>query len=153
MKKLILPILIVIGAIVFVTLKNDDPKTGLSTKSNVVTEAVAQNKSNDSQAKGDYITLADYQKNPDTYKTSKIVYFFHAGWCPICNQIEKDIKANPGVIPEGVTLIKTDFDSSVQLRQKYGVNTQYTFVQVNSEGKELKQWPGPNIEDAVKEII
>ena len=59
--------------------------------------------------------------------------FFHAPWCPQCREIEADIK-NRGV-PENVTVFKVDYDSSQELRRKYGVTIQTTFVKVNSEGE------------------
>jgi thiol-disulfide isomerase/thioredoxin len=159
MKKLLIALVsvLVIGASsVYLTTKED--KEELTTQSNSesqdnTTEASNIHAGQASAAKGDYVTLAEYDKNPAVYAGKKKIYFFHASWCPICKQIDKDISANPAVIPEGVTLIKTDFDSSTSLRQKYAVSTQYTFVQVDEQGNELKQWSAPNIEDAVKEIL
>jgi hypothetical protein len=55
-------------------------------------------------------------------------------------------------IPAGVTIIKTDFDSSTDLRQKYGVTTQYTFVQVDSNGNEIAQWSATNTDKAIAGI-
>jgi thiol-disulfide isomerase/thioredoxin len=101
---------------------------------------------------GNYITLADYNNDPSKYADSKKVYFFHASWCPICQGIDKDINADMSKIPSGVTLIKTDFDNSTDLRQKYGVTTQYTFVQVDNTGNETAQWSATSLQKTIDGI-
>ena len=101
---------------------------------------------------GSYVTLADYNKDPSKYADSKKVYFFHASWCPICQGIDKEINADMSKIPAGVTMIKTDFDSSTDLRQKYGVTTQYTFVQVDGNGNETAQWSATSLDKAIDGI-
>ena len=101
---------------------------------------------------GAYVTLADYDTDQNKYADSKKVYFFHASWCPICQGIDKEINTDMTKIPTGVTLIKTDFDSSTELRQKYGVTTQYTFVQVDSDGNETAQWSASSLDKAIAGI-
>lgn len=64
--------------------------------------------------------------------------FFHASWCPSCRQIESEIIADG--VPDGVTIIKVDYDSHQELRQKYGVTIQTTFVKVDSSGNELEKF-------------
>lgn len=103
-------------------------------------------------SQGSYITLADYSKNPTKYAESNKVYFFHASWCPICQSIDKEITADTSKIPQGITLIKTDFDSATDLRKKYGVTTQYTFVQIDSSGNEKFQWSAASLSDALAGI-
>lgn len=101
---------------------------------------------------GSYVTLTDYDKDPSKYADSKKVYFFHASWCPICKDIDEEINADMSKIPAGVTMIKTDFDNSTDLRQKYGVTTQYTFVQVDSDGNETAQWSATSLQKAIDGI-
>jgi len=77
--------------------------------------------------------------------TERIV-FFHASWCPACIEHEKDIISSG--VPEGITVFKADFDSDTDLRQKYGVNVQSTFVHIDSNGEVVKRWPfGGGIRD------
>ncbi len=64
--------------------------------------------------------------------------FFHAPWCPSCRQIDSEIVADG--LPDGVTVIKVDYDSNQDLRQKYGVTIQTTFVKVDSAGTELAKF-------------
>ena len=61
--------------------------------------------------------------------------FFHAPWCPQCRALEESILS--GEIPEGLTIIKADFDSETELRQRYGVTLQTTIVYVGGDGESL----------------
>jgi thioredoxin 1 len=101
---------------------------------------------------GNYVTLADFDKDPSVYTDSKKVYFFHASWCSICQSIDKAISADMSTIPVDVTLIKTDFDSSAELRKKYSVTTQYTFVQVDNSGNMTSKWSATDIDKAIAKV-
>jgi thiol-disulfide isomerase/thioredoxin len=61
--------------------------------------------------------------------------FFHAPWCSQCVKLENDIEA--GGVPDGVTVLKVDYDSNQDLRRKYGVTIQTTMVKVDEGGKKL----------------
>ncbi len=101
---------------------------------------------------GSEITLADYQKDPAKYAGITKVYFFHASWCPICQGIQKEINADMSKIPAGVVLIKADFDTETKLRQKYGVTYQYTFVQFDNDGNQIKKWSASSLNDIINGI-
>jgi hypothetical protein len=49
-----------------------------------------------------------------------------------------------GEIPEGVTILKADFDEDVELKEKYGVKIQHSFVQVDANGEAIAKWVGGN---------
>lgn len=70
----------------------------------------------------------------------KAVIFFHANWCPTCQAAEADFRANPDKIPSNVTILKTDYDTSFDLKRKYGAVFQDTFVQVDKDGDALSKW-------------
>ncbi len=102
---------------------------------------------------GSYLPLTDYNSNKEKYDDSTVVYFFHASWCHICQGIEEEITSNNSAdIPKNVTLVKTDFDSETSLRQKYGVTTQYTFVQVDKDGNLVKKWNATSLDAVVAGI-
>ena len=77
--------------------------------------------------------------------TGKVVLDFSASWCPICQESDKNFKASP--TPQGLTLLKVDYDTSTELKRKYGVTYQHTFVQVDKNGKLLKKWSGTSTYD------
>lgn len=70
----------------------------------------------------------------------RAVIFFHAGWCATCKAAEADFKANFDKVPSDVTILKTDFDTSTELKKKYGVTMQDNFVQVDGTGAGITQW-------------
>ena len=70
----------------------------------------------------------------------KVVLFFHAPWCPICRALEAEINSNPAALPDGVHILKVDYDSATELRQRYGVTVQHTFVQVDAAGNSMQKW-------------
>lgn len=75
-------------------------------------------------------------------ETGKVVLFFRAPWCPTCRALDADIKSHLQDIPQGVTILDVDYDSSSALKQKYGVTYQHTLVQVDATGNQLKKWSG-----------
>ncbi|MEO5691317.1 MAG: thioredoxin family protein [Candidatus Saccharimonadales bacterium] len=77
-----------------------------------------------------------------------VVIFFHAGWCPKCRESDKNFTAD--ATPDGLTLLKVDYDNSTELKQKYGVTMQHTYVQVDKDGNEIKQWNGSYTYDDLK---
>lgn len=82
----------------------------------------------------------------------KVVLFFHASWCPTCKAADNAFKANTGKIPAGVTVLKTDYDNSKDLKTKYGITTQHTFVQIDSEGNMITKWVSGDVDMLIKNI-
>ncbi len=81
--------------------------------------------------------------------------FFHAPWCPQCRAIEDSINAG-GHIPDNVTIYKVDYDSNQQLRQKYGVTIQTTFIKVDKDGNFIDKYVAydePTIDSVVENFI
>ena len=75
-------------------------------------------------------------------KEGKVVLFFNASWCPTCKAVDADIKASLKDIPADTLIMSVDYDSSKDLKVKYGVTTQHTFVQVDANGSSLNKWVG-----------
>jgi hypothetical protein len=83
-------------------------------------------------AEGAYI---DYAAGVIEQTPGTKVVFFHAPWCSKCRALEKSILAEG--VPAGMTIIKADFDSELELRQRYGVTLQTTVVYVDDAGNAL----------------
>lgn len=81
---------------------------------------------------------------------NKVVLFFHAPWCPFCKAADAEFKARLGEIPAGVTVLKTDYDSNTELKQKYGVTYQHTFVQVDNNLNQVSKWNGGDLDNLKK---
>jgi thiol-disulfide isomerase/thioredoxin len=102
-------------------------------------------------AAGAYITLAEYEGSKDMYAASDVVLFFNASWCSTCKEARENLEADPAAIPAGLTIVKVDYDDSDELKQKYGVTVQHTFVQVDADGNEIAKWNGSVTADEIAE--
>lgn len=94
--------------------------------------------------------LNDLQKHLIQNPQTKSVIFFHAPWCPYCKAADKEFIDHAQEIPAEVAVIKVDYDSNTELKQKYGVTYQHTFVQVDKEGNQITKWNGGDIENLKK---
>ena len=85
--------------------------------------------------------------------THNVVLFFRAKWCPTCKAVDADITSHIKDIPENLTILDVDYDTSTDLKKKYGVTYQHTFVQVDAQGNLLKKWSGsPTLVSLVQEV-
>ena len=83
----------------------------------------------------------------------KVVLFFNASWCPTCRGLDAELKAQMANIPEGTFIFSVDYDKSADLKQKYGVTTQHTLVQVDAKGNMINKWSGGGkLSDVIKNI-
>lgn len=99
---------------------------------------------------GSYI---DYRDNVLADTSGTKLLFFHAPWCPQCRDLEADIRKNG--VPDGITVIKVDYDSSQQLRKQYGVTLQTTIVKVGDNGALVKKFVAydePNLSAVLRNL-
>ena len=99
-----------------------------------------------------YITYDQYQASKDKYADSKVVLFCNATWCPDCRAINEALTSDPGKIPAGTTVVSVDYDQHADLRQRYGVTTQHTFVQIDTNGEKTRQWVSTSVDALLKEL-
>lgn len=83
-------------------------------------------------------TYVDYSDSVIAATNGTKILFFHASWCPQCRELDADIKAK--TVPNGVTIIKTDYDTNQALRQKYGVTIQTTLVRIDDNGNLVEKY-------------
>jgi thioredoxin-related protein len=103
------------------------------------------------QAQGKYIT---YSAEALSTATGKRILYFHAPWCPQCQELDASIKKGP--IPDGVTIIRTDFDSNQELRKKYGVTQQTTLVLIDENGNLIKKfvaYDDPSLDAVINNLL
>lgn len=85
-------------------------------------------------------------------RNGKQVIFFHAKWCPTCKAANEAFQERYGDIPSDVVILKADYDTEKELKQKYGITYQHTFVQIDNEGNELAKWNGGDIENLLNNL-
>ena len=79
----------------------------------------------------------------------KRVLFFHAVWCPLCKTANDEFTQKNDQIPDDVVVFKTDYDTEKELKAKYTITYQHTFVLVDKQGNEVKKWNGGGIDELV----
>ena len=103
----------------------------------------SKNESSVEEAKpGSYLTLREYEGSKDLYINANVVLFFNANWCSTCKIARDNIESNLDSIPSDLVIVVVDFDSETELRKKYGVTIQHTFIQVDMNGNQLAKWSG-----------
>ena len=91
---------------------------------------------------GDYI---DYDQTTFQNQSQNNRWlYFHADWCPICNQLEKDIKANLSQIPDNTIIFKVDYDKYQDLKKRYLITQQTTIVAVDNQGQAVETYSAYN---------
>ena len=94
------------------------------------------------QAQAQPGVFTEYQEGLVASTDGVKLLFFHAPWCPQCRMIEDDIESQG--VPNGVTVLKVDYDSNQELRAKYGVTLQTTFVEIDADGEEIEKYVAYN---------
>ena len=103
------------------------------------------------QPAGAYLPLADYEKDAAARAGTKIVYFFHAPWCPDCRATEAALTAQG--VPAGLTVVKVDYDSATELKARYGITKQHTFVLIDKDGMAKKTFTGTFDGASIKDAL
>ena len=72
----------------------------------------------------------------------KVALFFHAPRCPSCRSLNKELTADIATLPANTVVFKTDYDSTSDLKKKYGVTSQHTIVTIDANMNKiaLKKW-------------
>jgi thiol-disulfide isomerase/thioredoxin len=98
---------------------------------------------------GAYVDYDAWQADQAAFAGTDVVLFFAASWCPTCKRADANLTGDPAAIPAGLTIVKTDYDSQTELKQRYGVTVQHTFVQVDAQGEALAKWTGSETADEI----
>ena len=108
-----------------------------------------------SELRMDMLNYLDYSDGAlaNTQRKGKSVLFFAATtWCQTCSALEEEIIKRQAEIPEGVTILKVDYDNDKAMNQKYVVTSQHTLVVLDENGKELKRWLGGGFDTLLQQI-
>jgi len=82
------------------------------------------------------------------------VLFFAADWCPYCQADLKDINANGNQLGD-VAIVVADYDRAAELKAKYGITVQDTFVQIDASGGQKAIWSsgGEGVDGILSHIV
>ncbi len=155
----IVGILIVVGVVwaVMASDKSNEPQEAMmEDNATVPPDSMMENKTESGEAmmqkSGAYKDYSTATVQAEQAQGNKVVLFFHATWCPFCKAADAEFKSRASDIPAGVTVLKTDYDSNTDLKQKYGVTYQHTFVQIDTNGNQVSKWNGGDIDNLKKYV-
>jgi thiol-disulfide isomerase/thioredoxin len=70
----------------------------------------------------------------------RTVVFFFASWCPNCRATVAELNARWTEVDPTLTLVIADYDKESDLKRKFGVTYQDTFVLLDAAGNGIKSW-------------
>jgi thiol-disulfide isomerase/thioredoxin len=85
-------------------------------------------------------------------KKGPVVLFFAAAWSPTCQAALDDINANGSRLKD-IAVVVVDYDKARELKSKYRVTVQHTFVQIDADGGKLAAWNGGGVDMIVKSVV
>ena len=135
-------IALIVGAGIFVTINNESPLAdSTATKQSTTPDTQAVDKpmpatDEANQTTGSYVMYSD--ENLKQYSSTTRLLFFHAPWCPQCRELDASITASS--LPANTTILKVDYDTNQELRQKYGVTIQTTVVKIDADGEKVDSY-------------
>ena len=112
-------------------------------------------KTQTSELRMDMLNYLDYSDGAlaNAQRKGKSVLFFAATtWCQTCLELEKEIIERQAEIPEGVTILKVDYDNDKAMNQRYGVTSQHTLVVLDKNGQEVKRWLGGGFDTLLQQL-
>jgi thiol:disulfide interchange protein len=82
----------------------------------------------------------------------KVVLYFWAPWCVSCTTLDQDILDHKVQVPPDVTLLRVPYDTAHDLKQKYQIITQHSFVRLDDHDNSLGSWVGGGMEELNKHL-
>ncbi|MFZ5535712.1 MAG: thioredoxin domain-containing protein [Patescibacteria group bacterium] len=135
---------------IYIVPRRTPPDTAHDSPVPVLTPVVDGEDVGTSQKTGRYVPYS--QPSFDAAADKKRVLFFHAQWCPTCRPADAAFQKEAARIPEGVVLFKTDYDTATELKKKYEVTYQHTFVQVDAYGNAVTKWNGGDLNELIAKV-
>jgi|SRR3989344_2706559 len=152
---IIIAAMIIIGGGIYISQNQSSQKTAIMIDDEGIMqkdEKIAKKDESIMQKQGAYKDYSPATLAEATKDGRKAVLFFYAPWCPYCRAADSAFKGNLDKIPAGVTVLKTDYDKENELKKKYSVTYQHTFVQVDANGNLVTKWNSGDVDLLNKNI-
>lgn len=77
-----------------------------------------------------------------------MILFFYASWCPYCRKSDEVLLSALPELKGGVIWFKVNYDTELELKKKYGITVQDTFVILGADGEVVAKYNG--LDDAAE---
>ena len=84
--------------------------------------------------------------------TGPTVLFFHADWCPLCRVDMRQIDSRLHELGN-ITVVVVDYDRFAELKKRYGITYQHTYVQIDGDGEKIALWNGGGVDGILDNIV
>jgi thiol-disulfide isomerase/thioredoxin len=81
------------------------------------------------------------------------VIFFHASWCPTCRIALRDLEDKKKDWEGKVSVYLADYDKERDLKRRYGVARQHTWVQLGPDGTLIRSWNGGGVGQLLQKTL
>ena len=102
-------------------------------------------------SRGGKVAFTDLAGASRLAETGPTVLFFHADWCPTCRHAMGQIDSRLHELGD-ITVVVVDYDSSPELKKKYAVTYQHTYVQIDGEGEKIALWNGGDVDGILENV-
>ena len=79
------------------------------------------------------------------------VLFFQASLCPTCRAAMQELEAGAGRLGNVLVLV-VDYDRAGELKKRYGVSYQHTWVRIDAAGGKLALWNGGGVDELLRRM-
>jgi thiol-disulfide isomerase/thioredoxin len=98
-----------------------------------------------------FIEFQDLEQAKMIAAEAPTVLFFYASWCPSCRSAREEFNKRDSEF-KNINMILVDYDNSTDLKKKYGVTYQHTFVQIDENGEALIKWNGGDVDKLLSNV-
>ena len=82
---------------------------------------------------------------------SPTVLFFSASDCTTCAAAMRDLQAGSERLG-GVVVLVVDYDRAGELKKRYGVTNEHTWVRIDAAGGKLAVWNGGGLDELLRRV-
>jgi thiol-disulfide isomerase/thioredoxin len=103
-------------------------------------------------AKGGTVPFTTLEEARALAENGPTVLFFSADWCPLCRADLRELDERMSDLGD-ITVVIVNYDRAADLKRKYGVTYQHTYVQIDAEGEKLALWSGGGVDGILKHTM
>lgn len=84
----------------------------------------------------------------------RVVYFFKTASCASCKTAQKDLDTRLSTYstPFVVVVVEYDKEPGKTLKEKYGISSDHTWIQIDADGNVVTKWQGGTTDELVSNI-